>query len=95
MRRNPHWDAIMEVVLWLRSLGLEEYEAAFRENEIDERVLPSLTVEDLKALGVAALDRCVVGAARLALPAARGCGFDMSASDFFDRRNECKLSTPL
>ena len=40
---------------WLRSLGLEEYEAAFRENKIDERVLPSLTAEDLKELGVAAL----------------------------------------
>ena len=40
---------------WLRSLGLEEYEAAFRDNKINERVLPSLTAEDLKELGVAAL----------------------------------------
>ena len=45
----------MDVVVWLRSLGLGQYEAAFRENEIDERVLPSLTAEDLKELGVAAL----------------------------------------
>jgi SAM domain (Sterile alpha motif) len=37
---------------WLRSLGLEKYEAAFRENEIDETVLPDLTAEDLKELGV-------------------------------------------
>jgi class 3 adenylate cyclase/predicted ATPase len=37
---------------WLRSLGLERYEAAFRENEIDEAVLPNLTAEDLKDLGV-------------------------------------------
>ena len=42
----------MDVVVWLRSLGLEEYEAAFRENEIDETVLPSLTHEDLKEIGV-------------------------------------------
>ena len=42
----------MDVVVWLRSLGLEEYEAAFRENAIDETVLPSLTAEDLKELGV-------------------------------------------
>jgi len=35
--------------------GLERYEAAFRENEIDEMVLPGLTAEDLKELGVAAL----------------------------------------
>ena len=45
----------MDVGGWLRSLGLEKYEAAFRENEIDETVLPSLTAEDLKELGVAAL----------------------------------------
>jgi SAM (Sterile alpha motif) domain-containing protein len=31
----------MDVVVWLRSLGLGKYEAAFRENEIDETVLPS------------------------------------------------------
>jgi class 3 adenylate cyclase len=44
--------AVMDVVVWLRSLGLGKYEAAFRENEIDETVLPSLTAEDLKDLGV-------------------------------------------
>ena len=42
----------MDIGGWLRSLGLEKYEAAFRENEIDETVLPSLTAEDLKDLGV-------------------------------------------
>jgi class 3 adenylate cyclase/predicted ATPase len=42
----------MDVLVWLRSLGLERYGAAFRENEIDERVLPSLTQEDLKEIGV-------------------------------------------
>jgi class 3 adenylate cyclase len=42
----------MDVVAWLRSLGLGKYEAAFRENEIDETVLPNLTAEDLKDLGV-------------------------------------------
>ena len=45
----------MDVVVWLRSLGLGRYEAVFRENEIDETVLPSLTAEDLKELGVVAL----------------------------------------
>ena len=43
----------MDVVVWLRSLGLGQYEAAFRENEIDETVLQSLTEEHLKQLGVA------------------------------------------
>src|SRR5450755_4816554 len=42
----------MDVAVWLRSLGLERYEAAFRDNEISERVLPSLTQEDLKEIGV-------------------------------------------
>ena len=42
----------MEIGAWLRSLGLGKYEAAFRENEIDETVLPNLTAEDLKDLGV-------------------------------------------
>jgi class 3 adenylate cyclase len=45
----------MDVVVWLRGLGLGKYEAAFRENEIDETVLPSLTHETLKELGVAAV----------------------------------------
>src|SRR6201987_111558 len=35
-----------------RSLGLDQYEAAFRENKIDDTVLPRLTAEDLTALGV-------------------------------------------
>jgi class 3 adenylate cyclase len=45
----------MDIVVWLRSLGLGKYEAAFRENEIDETVLPSLTHEILKELGVTAI----------------------------------------
>ena len=42
----------MDVGGWLRRLGLEQYEAAFRENGISEKVLPNLTAEDLKDLGV-------------------------------------------
>ena len=45
----------MDIVVWLRSLGLGKYEAAFRENDIDETVLPSLTHETLKELGVASI----------------------------------------
>jgi class 3 adenylate cyclase len=45
----------MDIGGWLRSLGLERYEAAFRENEIDDTVLPSLTHETLKELGVTAV----------------------------------------
>jgi class 3 adenylate cyclase len=43
----------MDIVVWLRSLGLGKYQAIFRENDIDETVLPSLTHENLKELGVA------------------------------------------
>ena len=43
----------MDVGEWLRGLGLGQYETAFRENEIDGEVLPKLTAEDLKELGVA------------------------------------------
>src|SRR5215467_4580469 len=42
----------MDIAAWLDGLGLGQYEQAFRENEIDERVLPNLTAEDLKDLGV-------------------------------------------
>jgi class 3 adenylate cyclase/predicted ATPase len=42
----------MNVGGWLRSLGFEQYEASFRENKIDDTVLPRLTAEDLKDLGV-------------------------------------------
>jgi class 3 adenylate cyclase len=45
----------MDIGGWLRELGLERYEQAFRDNEIDLRVLPKLTTEDLKELGVAAI----------------------------------------
>jgi len=42
----------MDIGGWLRNLGLEQYEAAFRDNEINGKVLPKLTAEDLKDLGV-------------------------------------------
>ena len=42
----------MDVASWLRSLGLEQYEATFRDNAIDDSVLPDLTDQDLEKLGV-------------------------------------------
>ena len=51
----------MDIVVWLRSLGLGKYEAAFRENEIDETVLPSLTEEHLKQLGALPRRRLLPG----------------------------------
>jgi SAM domain (Sterile alpha motif) len=47
--------ATMDIGGWLRSLGLGEYKAIFRENKIDETVLPKLTADGLKDLGTARL----------------------------------------
>ena len=42
----------MDVASWLRTLGLEQYEPVFRQNEIDHEILPELTEADLEKLGV-------------------------------------------
>ena len=42
----------MDVGGWLRSLGLEQYETLFRENDIDAEVLGELTDADLEKFGV-------------------------------------------
>jgi len=42
----------MDLGSWLRGLGLQRYEAAFWENEIDDTVRPGSTGKDLKALGI-------------------------------------------
>ncbi|MFL6825536.1 MAG: adenylate/guanylate cyclase domain-containing protein, partial [Bradyrhizobium sp.] len=43
---------VMDLGEWLRRLDLEQYEPVFRENKIDDAVLPNLTAEDLKDLGI-------------------------------------------
>jgi hypothetical protein len=45
----------MDIAWWLRGRGLGQYEPAFRDNDIDGAVLPSLTTEDLKGLGIASV----------------------------------------
>ena len=42
----------MDVASWLRSLALERYEAAFRENDVDAELLANLTADDLKEIGI-------------------------------------------
>jgi class 3 adenylate cyclase len=49
------WSATMDVGEWLRGLGLDQYEQKFRENKVDAEVLPQLTADDLKEIGVAAV----------------------------------------
>jgi class 3 adenylate cyclase/tetratricopeptide (TPR) repeat protein len=45
----------VDVAQWLRSLGLGQYEQAFRDNAVDADTLPRLTSDDLKELGVQAV----------------------------------------
>jgi class 3 adenylate cyclase len=42
----------VDIAAWLRELGLERYKEAFRKNEIDAQILPKLTADDLKDIGV-------------------------------------------
>jgi class 3 adenylate cyclase len=46
------WSAAMDVGEWLKGIGLGQYEATFREHEIDAEVLPELTEADLEKFGV-------------------------------------------
>ena len=48
---------IMDIGGWLRSLGLEQYEAAFHANAVNADVLRDLTDQDLQKLGVLLGDR--------------------------------------
>ena len=45
----------MDVGAWLRALGLGQYEGAFHDNSVDAEVLPRLTADDLRDLGVASV----------------------------------------
>ena len=45
----------MDVMGWLRGLGLGQYETNFRDNKIDADLLPRLTDAGLKDIGVSAL----------------------------------------
>ncbi len=45
----------MDIAAWLRGLGLEQYAPAFAQNDIGPDLLPSLTAEELKEIGIASL----------------------------------------
>lgn len=69
-------EAKLDIGEWLRGLGLQSYEQMFRDNRIDLEVLPHLTVDDLKEVGVGAVgDRRkildAIGRRPTDLPAAR------------------------
>jgi class 3 adenylate cyclase len=45
----------LEIGVWLRGLGLGQYEQVFRDNDIDADLLLRLSAEDLREIGVASL----------------------------------------
>jgi len=42
----------VDIAAWLNRLGLQQYEQAFRDNDVDAEVLPELTADDLISIGV-------------------------------------------
>ena len=78
----------MDVGGWLRGLGLGQYEEQFRDNKIDADLLPRLTVDDLKDIGVSVVgDRrrlldaiAVIAGAGPASPAKSNPSKDLQAS---------------
>jgi class 3 adenylate cyclase len=45
----------LDVAAWLSNLGLERYRQAFEDNAIDAAVLPKLTADDLRDIGITAV----------------------------------------
>jgi class 3 adenylate cyclase/predicted ATPase len=93
----------MDIGSWLRGLGLERYEAAFRENEIDEAILPALTGEDLKDLGVEIVGHrrkllnavAALGSAKLTEAEPRPPTVDAPAKDTAERRQVTVMFSDL
>jgi class 3 adenylate cyclase/tetratricopeptide (TPR) repeat protein len=77
----------MDVADWLRTLGLGQYEAAFRENSVTTDLLLSLTPEDLKDLGITA-----VGHRRRLLDAIAALRAERAARDDSDRLEQSQAS---
>src|SRR5262245_3326711 len=83
----------MDIAAWLQGLGLERYLPAFRDHEIDLEVLPKLTSEDLREIGVAAighrrklLDAIAALGATVPTPAIMAATPDAPASAEAERR---------
>ena len=82
-------DHRMDVVAWLRGLGLERYAPAFRDNDIDGEVLPELTSDDLISIGVTSVGhrrKLLAAIASLAPPAVFATPGDAPAPADAERR---------
>ena len=80
----------MEISNWLRELGLERYTEAFRDHDVDAKILAKLTADDLTAIGVTSVGhrrRLLEAIAALtAGPAATEPAAAVSASESEDAR---------
>jgi class 3 adenylate cyclase/predicted ATPase len=64
----------VDIAAWLRDLGLEQYAQAFRENDVDARVLTDLTADDLRDIGVTSVGHRRLILAAIARLAPEGAG---------------------
>ena len=91
----------MDVGSWLRTLGLERFEATFRENAIDETVLSDLTEDHLRELGLPLGARIKLLKAIAALPtkttvgAPAGMAVSSSPGDAAERRQVSVMFSDL
>src|ERR1700761_7230731 len=74
---------------WLKSLGLEQYATAYRENDVDAELLPRLTGDDLKDLGVT-----LVGHRRRLLDAVAKLHDDSASAQAGEPSGDHLASTP-
>src|SRR3954465_10118797 len=80
----------MNVEAWLKSLGLEQYAAAFHENDVDAEVLPTLTADDLKEMGIIS-----IGHRRRLLEAITKLRIDSASSQAAEPSGDHPASTPV
>ena len=84
----------MDIAAWIRELGLDQYERAFLDNAIDAEVLPTLTADDLKDIGVTVVGhrrKLLNAIATLREPERLAGGEDVSPSALSaDRRGEAE-----
>src|ERR1700757_2228618 len=87
----------MDVGGWLRGLGLGQYEALFRANEIDADIMPELSEADLEKLGVPLghrkrLLRAISNLAAAEMSAARSASTGPKSHDDAERATRCGLA---
>jgi len=91
----------MDLGNWLRALGLERFEATFRENAIDETVLSDLTEDHLRELGLPLGARIKLLKAIAALPkkttigAPAGMAVSSAPGDAAERRQVTVMFSDL